>query len=134
MRHQVEMLKMIGTGVNLRDLLGEGKKVHNCLRIRTIPGLITVNACGISEPYSRMTNDTIAAFVSTDNPAKRRSYTPAVILCWRNTNSPKSLSAVNNKATCWFALFNTVSSEILGSISTTASTPWPSRRSRSTMG
>ncbi len=102
-------------------------------RIRTSPGLTTVNARESSLACSRITAATAVAFVSEDSPAKRTSITPSETRRCRKTNSPKSLSAVKSGATCLFAIAKTTSSEILGSISATESTVYPSLRRRSTI-
>ena len=80
-----------------------GKPCEMRGRIRTIPGLITVNVCASSVSSSRITAEMIPTSGPGNHPAQRIRTTPVVTRRWRDTSSPKSFSAVSSKASAAFA-------------------------------
>jgi len=102
-------------------------------RNRTSVGVTTANAPAMAAPCTRTASETIAAFLSGGNPAKRTSNTPLCACPRRYTSSPKSLSAVTRTALSRAARARTVSSDAPGSSSQTHAVAWPSSRKRRAM-
>ncbi len=88
-------------------------------RMRTEPGVMTANASSSSAACSLIAVAAMDALPEEDRPDRRIKITPVVTRLWRNTSSPKSLSAVSSIVPRWFACWSTSSSSTPGSISAT---------------